>query len=41
MFHPGFELEPKDFVKEKEHVIRKVFEFVAMIREGNIARNKF
>ena len=36
-----FELEPEEFFKEKEHAIRKVFEFVAMIREGNIARHKF
>ena len=36
-----FELEPEEFFREKEHAIRKVFEFVAMIREGNIARHKF
>ena len=34
-------MEPEEFVKEKEHAIRKVFEIVAMIREGNIARHKF
>ena len=35
------ELKPEEFVKEKEHAIRKVFENVAMIREGNIARHNF
>ena len=30
------ELEPKDFVRDKEFAMKKVFEFVATIREGNL-----
>ena len=40
-FHCHYELEPEDFVKEKENAIKKVFEFVVTVREGNIARQKF
>ena len=36
-----FELEPEDYVKEKEIAMKKVLAFVATIREGNIAREKF
>ena len=33
-------LEPDDFVREKEFAIKKVFEFVATIREENLQRQK-
>ena len=36
-----FELEPEEYVKEKEMAMKKVLAFVATIREGNIARQKF
>ena len=39
VFH--VELEPEDLVREKEFVMKKVFEFVATIREGNLQRQKF
>ena len=35
------ELEPEEFVIEKERAMKKVFEFVALAREGNIQRQKF
>ena len=35
------EMEPEEFVKEKEAALKKVFEFVALVREGNIQQQKF
>ena len=35
------ELEPEEYVREKENAMKKVFEFVATIREGNIQSQKF
>ena len=35
------ELEPEEFVLEKERAMKKVLEFVALAREGNIQRQKF
>ena len=35
------ELEPERFVLEKEGAMKKVFEFVALAREGKIKRQKF
>ena len=34
-------LEPEEFVKEKQEAIKRVFEFVALAREGSIQRQKF
>ena len=35
------ELEPEDFVLEKQEAMKRVFEFVALAREGSIQRQKF
>ena len=35
------DLEPDEYVREKDNAMKKVFEFVATIREGNIQRQEF
>ena len=39
IFH--VELEPEDYVRENKFAIKKVFEFVATISEGNLQRQNF
>ena len=35
------ELEPEDFVKEKQEAMKRVLEYVALARKGNIHIQKF
>ena len=35
------ELEPEEFVREKQEAMKRVFEFVSIAREGSIKRQKF